>query len=261
MGALCIVAGLFFKAGVLALFFFIILLTSALSLGCIVGGVFAIWKGATSDTKFNMFGVELSSQSVGIAFMGIGLVTGFFTVRTVMDKAGELSSTVTSVSGSSENVIPAGLEGGWYYNATTTSAQPGKQIVHGGYCTLFMQGNTPQFDGYRQYLWERNLPDGQWKFTRYSPELHWHSDWFTFKDMKNFFFHYALKDNGVDKEGICFGTVSKSRARIRGDILGSINIPPPLPGLNDFTREDLFKLNREPIDEKAGPMSVAPDAG
>lgn len=86
LATLCVVAGLFFKAGALALFFFIILLTTGVSIGCIVGGGFAIFRGLTADTKFKMFGVELSSQSVGVAFMGIGLVIGYFTFRGVLAK-------------------------------------------------------------------------------------------------------------------------------------------------------------------------------
>jgi len=86
LAALCVVAGLFFKAGALALFFFIILLTTGVSIGCLVGGGFAVYRGLTGDTKFKMFGVELSSQSVGVAFMGIGLVIGFFTFREVLGK-------------------------------------------------------------------------------------------------------------------------------------------------------------------------------
>jgi len=92
LAALCIVAGLFFRAGALALFFFVILLTSAASLGCVGGGAYAIYRGAVSQTRFSILGVELNTRSVGVAFMGIGMIIGYFTFKAVLDKVGNLQS-------------------------------------------------------------------------------------------------------------------------------------------------------------------------
>lgn len=91
LAVLCVAAGLFTRVGVLSLYFFVCLLASACSLGCIGGGVLAIYKGAKSDTKFTMFGVKLSSQSVGVGFMGIGVIIGYFTITKVLDKAHDAS--------------------------------------------------------------------------------------------------------------------------------------------------------------------------
>ncbi len=102
LAALCVIAGLFFKAGALALFFFIILLTTGISVGCIIGGAFAVYRGLTADTKFKMFGVELSSQSVGVAFMAIGLIIGFFTFREVLGKVDNIPAQTSSSSSSQQ---------------------------------------------------------------------------------------------------------------------------------------------------------------
>lgn len=80
----CIVSGIFI--GALALFFFIILLTSGLSLACIAGGAFAVWKGSTAHTKFKMLGVNLDTKSVGVGIIAIGLIVGYFTVDSVLKR-------------------------------------------------------------------------------------------------------------------------------------------------------------------------------
>lgn len=47
--------------------------------------------GATSETKLDIFGVHLSTGHVGVAFVGIGLIIGFFTVRAVLRSQHDLA--------------------------------------------------------------------------------------------------------------------------------------------------------------------------
>jgi hypothetical protein len=59
---------------------------------CILGGIVAILWNAVSKTEFSMFGVTLSTGHVGVAFVGIGLVTAYFAVKAVLKSQYELAA-------------------------------------------------------------------------------------------------------------------------------------------------------------------------
>jgi hypothetical protein len=63
-----------------------------LALACIGGGIYAIYRGANSDTKLDILGAHLSTGSVGVAFVGIGLIIAFFTVRSVLRNQRDLAA-------------------------------------------------------------------------------------------------------------------------------------------------------------------------
>jgi hypothetical protein len=68
------------------IFKLIVLVTTLISLACVGTGAFAIHRGATSNTKFDFLGAHLSTGSVGVALVGIGLLIGFFTIKAVLKK-------------------------------------------------------------------------------------------------------------------------------------------------------------------------------
>lgn len=70
----------------------IILIFGLLALACVGGGIVGILYGATSETKLDMFGVHLSTGHVGIAFVGIGLIIGYFTMRSVLRNQYQLAA-------------------------------------------------------------------------------------------------------------------------------------------------------------------------
>lgn len=74
------------------LYLMIILIFGLLALACVGGGIVAIIRSATSETKFDIFGVHLSTGHVGVAFVGIGLIVGYFTVRTVLRNEYQLAA-------------------------------------------------------------------------------------------------------------------------------------------------------------------------
>jgi hypothetical protein len=62
----------------------IIAVFGALALACIGGGIYAIATNATSKTDLDLFGAHLSTGHVGVAFVGIGVITAYFSVRAVL---------------------------------------------------------------------------------------------------------------------------------------------------------------------------------
>lgn len=70
----------------------IVLVFGFLALVCVGGGIVAIIYGATSETKFDFLFVHLGTQHVGVAFVGIGLIVGYFTVRSVLRNQRELAA-------------------------------------------------------------------------------------------------------------------------------------------------------------------------
>lgn len=62
-----------------------------LALGCIGGGIYAIVANATSKTDLELLGAHLSTGHVGVAFVGIGLIIAFFTVRAVLNNLSTLA--------------------------------------------------------------------------------------------------------------------------------------------------------------------------
>ena len=62
-----------------------------LAFTCVIGGIVAIISSAESKTEFDIFGVHLTTGHVGVAFVGIGLLTAFFTVRAVLKNQRDLA--------------------------------------------------------------------------------------------------------------------------------------------------------------------------
>lgn len=70
----------------------IVVVFGALAFACIAGGILAILWNATSSTEFSLFGARLTTGHVGVAFVGIGLVVAYFTVRAVLKNQRELAA-------------------------------------------------------------------------------------------------------------------------------------------------------------------------
>ena len=74
------------------LYMVIVILTFVLSLACIGGGCYGIYRNAQSATEFSLWGAKLSTGHVGVAFVGIGLIIGFFTVRSVLKSVRDIGT-------------------------------------------------------------------------------------------------------------------------------------------------------------------------
>ena len=70
----------------------IVVVFGLLALACICGGVYAIYANAQSSTEFSLFGAKLTTAHVGVAFIGIGLLVAFFTVRSVLRNTRDLAA-------------------------------------------------------------------------------------------------------------------------------------------------------------------------
>lgn len=68
------------------LFLTIVIMFGLLALACIIGGIYAIYKGSAGDTAFDVLGFHLKTTHVGVAFMAIGVVTAAVTTRAVLKK-------------------------------------------------------------------------------------------------------------------------------------------------------------------------------
>jgi hypothetical protein len=68
------------------LFFLIVGMFGFLALVCIGGGIYAIYSKAFADSTFDLLGFHLKSGHVGVAFIGIGLATAFYTTKAVLKK-------------------------------------------------------------------------------------------------------------------------------------------------------------------------------
>lgn len=51
---------------------------------CVIGGIIAIIWNSAAPTQFSMLGVKLSTGHVGVAFVGIGMVTAYFTFSNIL---------------------------------------------------------------------------------------------------------------------------------------------------------------------------------
>ena len=76
----------------LPLHLLIVSVFGVLALASIVGGLYAINSNASSPTKLALFGTDLSTGSVGVAFVFIGLTITLLTVRGVLRNQKELAS-------------------------------------------------------------------------------------------------------------------------------------------------------------------------
>jgi hypothetical protein len=70
----------------------IVTLFGILALGCIGGGIYAVYHNALSPTDFSLLGAHFSTGHVGVAFIGIGLLVAYFSVRSVLRNQRELAA-------------------------------------------------------------------------------------------------------------------------------------------------------------------------
>ena len=70
----------------------IVIIFGLLALAAIVGGIIAIVYSSKANTEFSLLGAKLSTGDVGVAFVGIGLVISYFTIRAVLKSARDLAA-------------------------------------------------------------------------------------------------------------------------------------------------------------------------
>lgn len=70
-----------------------IIFAGLIGLSCVAGGMFGVYLNAKSDTSVKIFGMDLSTGSVGVVFMAIGLLVALRMMKAVFasqrDIAGE----------------------------------------------------------------------------------------------------------------------------------------------------------------------------
>jgi uncharacterized membrane protein YbhN (UPF0104 family) len=76
----------------------IVLIFGLLALACIIGGVFAIYLNANSQTSFDIFGAHLTTSNVGVALVALGLVIAFLTIRAVLRNQRDLAKLPTDAN-------------------------------------------------------------------------------------------------------------------------------------------------------------------
>ncbi|WP_139240613.1 hypothetical protein [Geitlerinema sp. PCC 9228] len=63
-----------------------------LAIICIAGGIYAIAINSNSNTEIQIFGAQISTEHVGVAFVGIGVLLTFFTIRSVLNNQRDLAA-------------------------------------------------------------------------------------------------------------------------------------------------------------------------
>ena len=76
----------------LPLHILIVCVFGLLALTSIGGGIYAITTNATSPTTLSILGADFSTGHVGVAFVGIGFIITFFTVRSVLRSQRDLAA-------------------------------------------------------------------------------------------------------------------------------------------------------------------------
>jgi len=69
----------------------ILLVAGVLSLVSCLGGIVAIIWSAFARTEMSMFGVEVTTGHVGVAFVALGVVSMLFVSRSVLKNLAELA--------------------------------------------------------------------------------------------------------------------------------------------------------------------------
>ena len=69
----------------------IIIVSGLLSITACAGGIYAISQAALSNSEFSALGVELKTGNVGVALVGLGLVIGYFTMKSVLKNQHDLA--------------------------------------------------------------------------------------------------------------------------------------------------------------------------
>jgi len=73
----------------------IVCIFGILAFTCIVGGIVAVCQNAKSETEFNIFGAHLTTGHVGVAFVALGLIIAYFTVRSVLNNQRDIAALPT----------------------------------------------------------------------------------------------------------------------------------------------------------------------
>ena len=76
----------------MSLHMLIILINGVLALGCIIGGIYAVAVNSASQTEINILGIKVSTGSVGVAFIAIGLIIAYKTVTSVLKNQSDLAA-------------------------------------------------------------------------------------------------------------------------------------------------------------------------
>ncbi|MFN7021526.1 MAG: hypothetical protein ACK4WH_09395 [Phycisphaerales bacterium] len=63
-----------------------------LGLASIGGGIYAIYRNAQAPSEFDILGVKVSTGSVGVALVALGMIIVFLTVRSVLRSARDLAN-------------------------------------------------------------------------------------------------------------------------------------------------------------------------
>lgn len=69
----------------------IVITFGMLSFACIAGGIIAILWNSSSKTEFEILGSHLTTEHVGVAFVGIGLIIAYFTVMALLRNLREIA--------------------------------------------------------------------------------------------------------------------------------------------------------------------------
>ena len=70
----------------------IVVINGILALGCIGGGTYAVAVNALSKSEIDIFGLKVSTGSVGVAFVAIGLIIAYQTVKVVLKNQHDLAA-------------------------------------------------------------------------------------------------------------------------------------------------------------------------
>lgn len=108
----------------------IVCIFGALALVCIIGGIVALFQKSESKTQFDIMGAHLSTGSVGVAFVGIGLLMAYFTIRSVLNNQRELAGLRHQNSPKIANAAPSKMEADASGRDVTTITQ--SNITTGG---------------------------------------------------------------------------------------------------------------------------------
>lgn len=69
----------------------IVVIFGILALACIGGGVFAIVAKANAKTELQLWGAQVKTGHVGVAFVALGMLIALFTVKAVLKNQRDLA--------------------------------------------------------------------------------------------------------------------------------------------------------------------------
>ncbi len=83
----------------------IVIVFGFLAFICILGGAVGIFSNVPADTQVKFIGIQLTTKNVGVAFVGIGMIIAFLTIRSVLKNQKDLAALPRD--GSKEGDKPA----------------------------------------------------------------------------------------------------------------------------------------------------------